>query len=50
MKTDEIKKILVPVDFTKSSDTAIREAHTLAVKLKAEVFLLHVMEIKEFQF
>ena len=44
MKNYEIKKILVPVDFSGASEMATSEALTLAKLLKAEVFLIHVME------
>jgi len=44
MKKNEIKKILVPVDFSKTSETAISNAMTLAKLLKAEVFLICVIE------
>lgn len=38
-----IKKILVPVDFTETSDTVISKATTLAKLLKADLLLLHVV-------
>ncbi len=44
MNQNEIKKILVPVDFTETSENALAEAMTLAKRLKSEVFLLHVVE------
>ena len=44
MKNSEIKKILVPVDFTETAEIAIEEAMSLAVRLKADVHLLHVIE------
>lgn len=44
MKKMEIKKILVPVDFTDTSETAIREAVHLARGLKASIYLIHVIE------
>jgi nucleotide-binding universal stress UspA family protein len=40
----EIKKILVPVDFSETSEMAMFEAIGLAILLKADIFLLHVME------
>ncbi|MBK8365124.1 MAG: universal stress protein [Bacteroidetes bacterium] len=44
MKKSDIKKILVPVDFSDASDTAVAEAAGLAVLLKSELVLLHVVE------
>ena len=38
-----IKKILVPVDFTETSETVISKATTLAKLLKADLLLLHVV-------
>jgi nucleotide-binding universal stress UspA family protein len=38
----EIKKILVPTDFSAHADEAFRVAHTLARALGAEVVLFHV--------
>ena len=37
-------KILVPTDFSKQSNEALRRACLLAAQLKAEVHLLHVIE------
>ena len=39
-----IKNILVPVDFTATSEVATSKAVELAVALNAEVFLIHVLE------
>ncbi len=44
MNKIEILKILVPIDFTETSEIALAEAIALAKKLKAEIFLLHVIE------
>ena len=42
--TETLDRILVPVDFSKASDRAIRYATTLANKFGARVTLLHVVE------
>jgi nucleotide-binding universal stress UspA family protein len=42
--TETLDRILVPVDFSKASDRAIRYATTLANKFGARVSLLHVVE------
>ena len=39
-----IKKILVPVDFTETSEAAASKALELAALLSAEVYLIHVVE------
>jgi len=44
MKDNTIKRILVPVDFSETSDTATTNAVILAKLLNAEVFLLNVLE------
>jgi nucleotide-binding universal stress UspA family protein len=44
MKKSDIKKILVPIDFSDASDAALSEAAGLAVLFKAELVLLHVVE------
>jgi nucleotide-binding universal stress UspA family protein len=46
----KIKKILVPVDFTETAETAIAKAIELVKSLKAELFLLHVVEFKGYDF
>ena len=46
----KIKRILVPVDFTKTSEKAISKAVQIAKVLKAEIFLLHVLEYNSYQF
>jgi len=50
MKNIEIKKILVPVDFSETSEAATATAITLAKQLKAEIFLLHVTEIYQYNY
>src|SRR5689334_329536 len=50
MKKIELKKILVPVDFTETSDVAMNEAVSLAKLLNAGVFLLHVVEQNSYRF
>lgn len=42
MKNIAFKKILVPTDFSKYSEAAIRFALTFARKFKSEVYFLHV--------
>jgi len=44
MKTHEIKKILVPIDFSETSTNALNEAIILAGTLEAELYLIHVKE------
>jgi len=44
MKTHEIKKILVPIDFSEISTNALNEAIILAGTLEAELYLIHVKE------
>jgi nucleotide-binding universal stress UspA family protein len=41
----DIKRILVPVDFSESSRRALDYAHRLAVKFDAALHLIHVCEI-----
>ena len=50
MKIPNIKRILVPVDFTETSDAATLRAITLAGLLKAELFLMHVIEFNRYYF
>ncbi len=50
MKKTEIKKILVPIDFSETSEIATTEAITLARLLKADLFLIHVIEFNGYQF
>ena len=44
MNNNTINRILVPVDFSETSETATTNAVILAKLLNAEVFLLNVME------
>lgn len=44
MKKINIRKILVPIDFTETSDIALAEATSLAIGLKADILLLNVVE------
>jgi nucleotide-binding universal stress UspA family protein len=44
MKEVEIKKILVPIDFSETSDRVMYEAATLAKSLKADIYLIHIIE------
>jgi len=50
MKKIELKKILVPVDFTETSDIAMLEAISLANRLNAQVFLIHVLEYNSYRY
>ncbi|MBI2270494.1 MAG: universal stress protein [Bacteroidetes bacterium] len=45
-----IKKILVPVDFTETSDIASSKAIEIAKHIKADIFLLHVVEFNGYYF
>jgi len=40
-----MKKILVPIDFSKQSNYAIKLAAKIAKKTKAEIYLLHMVEL-----
>ncbi len=42
-----MKKILVPVDFSKTSEYALKTAANLAKKNNAELYVLHVVELAE---
>lgn len=48
--TFEINKILVPIDFSKSSRNTISHAINIAKKTNAEIFLLHVASISSHVF
>jgi universal stress protein A len=39
------KKILVPTDFSKFSDNALKQAYDIAKQYKAKIYLLHVIEV-----
>ena len=41
----EIKKVLVPIDFSEFSDQALRYGQELCEKFEAELHLLHVLEL-----
>lgn len=40
-----MKKILVPTDFSKQATSALKLAHQIALKTKAEIVLAHVVEV-----
>jgi universal stress protein A len=44
----QLKRILVPTDFSESSERALRYAVRLGAPYKAEVVLLHVFHLKEY--
>ncbi len=50
MKNTNIKRILIPVDFTETSELAITEAITIANAVDAEIYILHVVEYNEYYF
>jgi len=50
MKKYQIKRILIPVDFTETSEAATSRAVTLAKLFKAEIFLIHVIEFSGYYF
>ncbi len=50
MENIRIKNILVPVDFTKITETIINEALTIARLLKADLHFIHVIEYHRYQF
>jgi universal stress protein A len=39
------KKILVPTDFSKFSDEALKQAYDIAKQYKSKIYLLHVIEV-----
>lgn len=45
MKSVQLKKILVPVDFSATSKLALSQASFVARLFKADVFLLHVIDV-----
>lgn len=44
----DLKKILVPLDFSESAETAFSFAVDLGAKFNAELILLHVVELAQF--
>jgi len=48
--TTKIKRILVPVDFTATSEKAVSKAIIISKVLRAEIFLLHVLDYNPYQF
>ena len=40
-----MKRILVPVDFSKEAEAAARVAATIAKKTNSEIFLVHMLEL-----
>lgn len=47
MKTFQIKRILIPTDFSKTSLLAVEHAAFMARLCKADIYLLHAIEISE---
>jgi len=39
------KKILVPIDFSKFSEIALKQAYDIAIQYKAKIYLLHVIDV-----
>jgi nucleotide-binding universal stress UspA family protein len=50
MNPTEIKRILVPFDFSEIAEIALDEAFSLASIFKAELFIIHVMEQSSYGF
>ncbi len=50
MKKISIKNILIPVDFTDTSDAATANGIKIAALLKANIFLIHVMEFNAYNY
>ena len=44
-KTNTMKKILVPTDFSKQAENALKVAVQLAKKHNSEIYLLHILEL-----
>ena len=44
-KTNVMKRILVPVDFSKEAESAARVAASIARKTGSEIFLVHMLEL-----
>lgn len=45
MKVSPIKRILTPTDFSKNGNLAVKQAASIASKHKAELYILHAVEI-----
>jgi nucleotide-binding universal stress UspA family protein len=45
LKTNVMKRILVPVDFSKEAESAARVAASIAKKTGSEIFLVHMLEL-----
>jgi nucleotide-binding universal stress UspA family protein len=50
MKTLEIKRILIPMDFSETSFMALDHGAAMAKLFNAELYLLHVIELYEYTF
>ncbi|MFL5764272.1 MAG: universal stress protein [Bacteroidia bacterium] len=50
MKTHEIKRILIPLDFSETSLLALEQGAYMARLFDAELYLLHVIEMIEFAY
>ena len=50
MKTFDIKKVLVPTDLSETAYLALEHAALMAALYKAELYLLHVIEIPPEEF
>jgi nucleotide-binding universal stress UspA family protein len=50
MKMQKIKRILVPIDFSENGMLALGHAAFMARLFKADLYLLHVIEVMEFAF
>lgn len=48
MKRLEIKRVLIPVDFSETGQLALEQGAYMASLFKAELYLLHVIEMVEF--
>jgi nucleotide-binding universal stress UspA family protein len=50
MKTHEIKRIMIPVDFSETAMLALEHGAYMAKLFKAELYLLHVIEMIDFAY
>lgn len=50
MEKFKIQRILVPIDFTKTTEFVTREAITIAKLLKADLYFIHIIEDSRYQF